>query len=543
MYLGHDLGTGGDKAVLINSDGVVVAEAFHSYGLDHPRTGWAEQDPARFWEAVCATTRAVLAQAGCDPADVAGVGYAGQMLTMVPLDADAVPTRKAISWLDARATDEAARITRRLGGARLVKLAVGAVPSAKDVVAKWSWIRRNEPAVWARTVALTDATGYLVARSTAVVCADHTAGGGTGMMNRTRRTWSRPLLFASGMASLRSQAKLPTLRGCTEVVGGLTAQAAFDLGLVPGTPVVAGVGDVPAAQVGSGAVLPGAAHVCLGTSAWLCVTTSSVADIAANGVYSLPAADLSTFATVGEMETAGECLDWLAALLGPSAPGDAAGPTNGGIADVGIAGVGIAGVGPTDGGSADGGIADGVGALMAVAAEAPPGCDGLTFAPWLFGERAPVNDTSLRGALLGVSLEHTRAHVVRAVLEGVAHNLRWLVEVMADHGIAPTRLRVIGGGVRSDLWMQIIADVTGLVVDTVDHPQYAGARGAALLAAVGTGGLGSLAEVAGLTHVAATFHPDRSVAAVHDRGHRAFRAALPAAQAHARVLRSHPGAW
>jgi xylulokinase len=514
VFLGHDLGTGGDKAVLVDGDGRVVAEAFHPYGLDHPRPGWAEQDPAHYWEAVCATTRTVLADAGCDPADVAGVGYAGQMLTMVPLDAGGVPTRRAISWLDARATDEAARITRRLGGARVVKMAVGAVPSAKDVVAKWMWIRRHEPAVWARTAALTDATGYLVARSTGVVCADHTAGGGTGMINRTRRTWSKALLSVSGMASPRSQAKLPTLRGCAEVVGGLTDQAAFDLGLVPGTPVVAGVGDVPAAQVGSGAVLPGAAHVCLGTSAWLCVTTTSVNDIAGNGVYSLPAADLSTFATVGEMETAGECLDWLAALLDPD---------------------------HTTGGDGDHG--DGVGALVAVAGDAPAGCDGLTFAPWLYGERAPVNDTTLRGALLGMSLDHTRAHVARAVLEGVAHNLRWLLEVMAASHMAPTRLRVIGGGVRSDLWMQIIADVTGLAVDTVDHPQYAGARGAALLAAVGTGALRSVAAVADLTAVAGTFHPNTSVAAAHDRGHAAFRAALPAAQAHARALSGHPGAW
>ncbi len=124
--------------------------------------------------------------------------------------------------------------------------------------------------------------------------------------------------------------------------------------------------------------------------------------------------------------------------------------------------------------------------------------------------------------MLGLSLEHTRAHIARAVLEGVAHNLRWLLEVMGSHGMAPTRLRVIGGGVRSDLWMQIIADVTGLIVDTVDHPQYAGARGAALLAAVGTGALGSVSQVATLTGVSATFHPDRSVAAVHDRAHVAF---------------------
>ena len=504
MFIGHDLGTGGDKAVLIDADGHIRAMAFVPYGLDHPRPGWAEQDPAAYWSAVGEATRAVMERSGIDPARVHGVGFAAQMLTQVPVDRSGAPTRRAISWLDARAEVEAARIVRRLGGRQLVRVVAGAVPSAKDVVAKWAWIRDNEPDVWERTVALTDATGYLVARASGVVCADHTAGGGTGMIDRGKRTWSRPLLTASGLGGQQVRRRLPELRACSEVVGGLTSEAAAHLGLVAGTPVVAGVGDVPAAQVGSGAVLDGQAHVCLGTSAWLCVTTSSIADLPAHGVFSLPAADLSTFATVGEMETAGECLDWFARVLFP-----------------------------------DSDEASAVAALVAAAAGAPPGCDGLTFAPWLFGERAPVNDPALRATFLGLSLQHTRAHMARAVLEGVAHNLRWLLDVVAAKGLGPSRLRIIGGGVRSPLWMQTIADVTGLAVDTLSHPQYAGARGAALLAAVGTGAVGSVADVAQLSVVADTYEPtaDRQLAAVHDAMHQAFRAALPAASGHARAVR------
>lgn len=501
MFIGHDLGTGGDKAVLVAADGTVVAEAFHPYPLVHPRPGWAEQDPDHYWEAVCATTTAVLEASGYDPASVQGIGYAGQMLTQVPVDARGEATRPAISWLDARAGAEAAALTRRMGGATLVRAVVGAVPSGKDVVAKWAWIRRHEPAVWERTAALTDVTGYVVARSTSVIVADHTAGGGTGMINRTRRQWSTPLLALAGMGPPRRRARLPGLRACTDVVGGLTPQAAADLGLRPGTPVVAGMGDVPAAQVGSGAVRPGDAHVCLGTSAWLCLTTTSVADIASAGVYSLPAADLGTYATVAEMETAGECLDWLARVLSPGAE-----------------------------------EAGAVAALIDEAAGAPPGCDGLTFAPWLFGERAPVNDTTLRGVMLGLSLDHGRGHMVRAVLEGVAHNLRWVLEEVGRRHEAPTRLRVIGGGVRSELWLQSLADICGVAIDTIDHPQFAGARGAAMLAAVGTGSLGSIAEIADITPVAATYQPDRSHAAVHERSHAAFRSALPAARAHRRAL-------
>ena len=155
VYCGHDLGTGGDKAVLVDERGRVVAEAFEPYPLEHPRPGWAEQDPEDYWRAVAATTRRLLAESGVAPADVAGVGFAGQMLTQVPVDADGHPTRRAISWLDARAVKEAASIVRRLGGPRLVRVVAGAVPSAKDVVAKWLWLRRNEPDVWERTAALT----------------------------------------------------------------------------------------------------------------------------------------------------------------------------------------------------------------------------------------------------------------------------------------------------------------------------------------------------------------------------------------------------
>jgi xylulokinase len=260
----------------------------------------------------------------------------------------------------------------------------------------------------------------------------------------------------------------------------------------------------------------------LGTSGWLCVTTDRVADLPANGVFSLPASAEGLYATVGEMETAGECLDWLAAIL-----------TAGEVTASEVTASEVTASEVTAGERERAAVADAVDA----AAAAPPGCDGLTFAPWLFGERAPVNDASLRGTFLGLSLDHTRAHLCRAVLEGVAHNLRWLIDALGAKGLAEGRLRVIGGGVQSDLWMQIVADVTGRVVETVPKPQYAGARGAALLAMVGSGALGSVVDVAELTQPSAVFEPtsDPHVRADLDRAHRAFRSALPAARGHAKA--------
>ncbi|MEZ5142709.1 MAG: FGGY-family carbohydrate kinase [Acidimicrobiales bacterium] len=507
-YVGHDLGTGGDKAALVRDDGEVLASAFVAYDLHHPAPNQVEQDPEDYWRAVGDATRAVLADAGVAPEAVAGVGFAGQMLTMVPLDARGEPVRPAISWLDSRADLQARRMARRLGGERVIMAIAGAVPSGKDVVCKIGWLRANEPEVFARVAAFCDATGFLVARATGHLIADDTAAGGTGVLNRKTRQWDR-LLAALTRVPLT---KMPPIRACAEVVGGLQPSAAEHLGLVAGTPVIAGMGDVPAAVVGSGALEPGDAHICLGTSGWLCVTTPEARDIGRSGVFSLPAADPGAFAMVGEMETAGECLDWLAEHVGV---GEARRPGDG------------------HGSASDGSVHE---RLLALAAEVPAGCDGLLFGPWMFGERAPVTDTTVRGAFVNLSLDHSRGHLVRAVLEGVAHNLRWLLGVYDRAGYPCPVLRTIGGGSRSDLWLQIVADVTQRRVEAVVRPQDAGAVGAALTVAVGLGDLPGYAAIKPLRPTDRVFAPDPATEAVHDRMHHAFRAAYPGLSRVGRML-------
>ncbi len=485
LYVGHDLGTGGDKAALVDRQGRVLATAFEPYELFHPAPKVAEQDPEDYWAAVSSTTRAVLDEAGVGAESVKAVGFAGQMLTLVPLDAGGVPTRMAISWMDSRADQEARRLVRRLGGDRVVMALAGAVPSGKDIVCKVAWLRRNEPEVFDRTAAFCDATGYLVARATGELVADHTAAGGTGLLNRKTREWDR-LLTTVIRAPVK---KLPRILACADVVGGLLEGPASELGLVPGTPVVAGLGDVPAAQVGSGSVLPGDAHICLGTSGWLCVTTDTAKDLGRNGVFSLPAADPSSFAMVGEMETVGECLDWFVDNLGA---GELTHAT-----------------------------------CLSEAAEVAPGCDGLMFLPWMFGERSPVTDTTLRGGFVNLSLDHGRGHLVRAMLEGAALNLRWVLDVVASAGHPCPRLRAIGGGSRSDLWLQTIADVTGRGIDAVSNAQSAGAVGAALTSAIGIGSLPGYAAVRPLASIDRSFEPDPGVAALHGERFEAYRSMWP----------------
>ena len=495
-FIGHDLGTGGVKAVLADERGTIAATAFAKYPLTHPQPHWAEQRPDDWWDAIAKTTRELLATSGLAPSDIAALGCAGQMLALVPMGADARPTRPAISWLDARAEQQARAMIRRSGGARLMYLLAGALPTGKDIVAKIAWLAEHEPDVFARTAAFCDATGYVVARATGRLVCDPTCAGGTGIVDAKTLRWSRLLAWLARVPI----EKLPPILRSTDIVGGLTDEAASDLGLAPGTPVIAGMADIPAAAVGSGATGHGDAHVYLGTSSWIGVTSRKPGSVAAAGIASVPAGDSSLSLLIGESETAGACVDWLLRTAGV----------------------------------ADQARAD----LDALAASVEPGAEGLLFLPWMFGERSPVPDAKVRGAFINLSLEHGRAHLLRAVYEGVAHNLAWILDAMGQTGHACPTLRAIGGGAQSDLWLQVLADVTGRRVDRVADAQQAGALGIALTAAVATGAIASQASIADVVRVTTSFSPRPAHRARYACDHAAFRALYPPLARAARAVGS-----
>lgn len=464
LYLGVDLGTLGAKAALVEGSGRVVATTSRPLVLDHPAPDRAEQDPEAWWAAVADATRELLSAADAGPEDVVGIGFAGQMLALTCLDAVGRPVRPAISWLDGRAEVEARRLARRLGGRRMSQLLAGAAPTGKDLIPKVWWLQAHEPAVFSRIAALSDATGFLVARATGHLVIDPTGAAATGMIDGRTRSWSRLLTTLAGWPTDRA----PRIAECSEIVGPLLPEPAAALGLAAGTPVIAGLADIHAAAVGAGASSATDAHICLGTSSWLAATLDRPRHASAAGIVSVAAAGPGTFLMIGENETAGACLAWLAREIGTEAPGDFA-------------------------------------SLDALAAESPPGARGLLFAPWMFGERTPVPDSELRGAFVGLSLEHKRADVVRAVFDGIALNLAWTLDAGRAAGARIARLRVVGGGALSPTLVQGVADALGRAVEVVEAPQHAGAVGVALLAAVGTG------ELAGLDAVRRVVRVDREV--------------------------------
>lgn len=495
LLIGHDVGTGGSKAVLADTDGNIIAQAFEPYEVKYPQPGWAEQDPQDYWRAVTSNTRQLLSDSGVDPASVKGIGFAGQMLTFVPVDSEGMPLRPAITWLDSRADEQARRLIRRLGGKRIFSLVAGALPSGKDVVCKYAWLKENEPDLFRETEHFLDIAGYLVNRATGEFSIDDTGAGGTGMLTKDRQ-WSKTLLRVTGLPL----EKMAPIRRCTDVVGGLTEEASRYFGLPEGTPVIAGMGDIPAAASGSGALGDGEAHVYLGTSSWLCMSVAKPKNLPKYGIASVASPDPAMNIMIGESETAGLCLEWFAEKLLSHEDRKAAEAGEGGV----------------------------YAWLDREAIDVYPGSKRLLFMPWMFGERAPVTDTTVRGGFVNLSLGHDRDHMLRAIYEGVAYNLRWMVDEVARAGLRSSSLRAIGGGAKSDLWMQVIADVTSRSIEAVANPQEAGALGCALAVGVGLGVFEKYSDIKRAVKVRATFEPDPARAREYDLLYKEFRRIYPA---------------
>jgi xylulokinase len=478
--IAHDVGTGGNKAVLVDPQGHIHGSAFEPYEVTYPRPDWAEQEPKDWWRAVTRSTQRLLAESGVQPGEILCLTYSTQMLGVVPMSADGEPLRPGIIWLDARAQRQAEQIVRRFLSPWVFAALAGAPLLGKDVMPKMLWLKQNEPDVYNRTAKFLDVSGYLLHRSTGLMVADWTAASVVGL-DLKKKQWLTWLFNYIGL----DPAKLPTLVKSTDRIGGLTAQAASECGLLEGTQVIAGAGDAPSAAVGSGAVGEGEGHIYLGTSGWVAVVTERIVT-GRHGVCSIHSADPGKAFLIAETETAGACLQWIADQFYREEQKDPA--------------------------------IENVFALMDRDVEAiAPGSGYLIFTPWMYGERAPIADTFVRSTFFNLSADRHREHLLRAVYEGVAYNLRWIMEVMErSFGHHQEAFRVIGGGARGAPWMQIIADVTGKRIETVPNPQEVGAVGAALVAAVGLGIYPDFAALKDVIKVTQVFEPRSDHARVYD---------------------------
>ena len=443
FLLGIDVSTTATKAVLVDETGQVAAVGVEEYGFDAPRPGWSEQDPLLWWTAAQGAIRSALAGAGVSGEVVRAVGLTGQMHGAVLLDTSGEVVRPALLWNDQRTSAECDEIRVLVGAQRLVQL-TGNDALTGFTAPKLLWVRRHEPQTWDRVAHLLLPKDYVRRCLTGAYATDTADASGTLLMDVAARTWSAEVVSSLAL----NPAILPTLHEGPDVTGVVSKSAADLTGLAAGTPVVAGGGDQAANAVGVGAVRAGVGALSLGTSGVVFVPTDRPVVEPRGRVHAFCHALPDTWHVMGVMLSAAGSLRWYRDTVAPGVE---------------------------------------FGSLVAEAEAVPAGADGLRFLPYLTGERTPHADPTARGAFVGLTVRHGRAHLTRAVLEGVAFGLRDGWELMRAAGVAlPEELRASGGGTRSPLWGQIVADVLGVRLRTTQTAEGA-AYGAAILAGVAAG--------------------------------------------------------
>ncbi|MGB7980617.1 MAG: FGGY-family carbohydrate kinase [Candidatus Nanopelagicales bacterium] len=518
LLLSFDLGTTSGKTCLyeVGEQLVLRAAATRALGLRIDSDGTAEQEPEDWWRALADSVPEVLALAGARPQDVAGITFCAQMQCLVLVDRAGRAVRPALSYLDQRPTARMAQLTRGgpriagIGAALLVpwlRIAGGIAASAKDPLWKYLRVADEEPDAFARVHRWLDAKDYLTARCTgeftmSVDCAFATFLADT---RGGRCRWSPWLVRRFGV----DRGHLPRIVGLSQEVGGLTAGAAAELGLRAGTPVFAGGGDASLIGVGAGATALGATHIYVGTSGWVSTVADRRVVDTRTMMATVPGAHPGRYNYFGEQETSGKCLEWVRDHLALDEIGL--------FLDAAPRPIGL-----------DQQYASLLDYLTATIAEVPPGSGGVLFAPWLHGSRSPFEDPNVRGMFLNIGLDTGKRQLIRAVVEGIAYNKRLLLEAQARKVTPSEVLRFAGGGAVCDVTAQILADVTGHPVEAVADATYAGAAGAALVAAWGAGWFASLDEAARSVDVRARFVPDAATHAVHERNFAVFAELYPA---------------
>jgi xylulokinase len=446
LILAHDLGTTGNKASLFDASGHLLASATSAYDTAYPRAAWAEQDPADWWDAVASSTRQLFAQSAVAPEDVAVVSFSGQMMGCLPVDDRGMPLRSAIIWADQRAEAEAEHLAAALSPERVYRI-TGHRASASYTAAKILWLRQHQPDIFRQAHRFLQAKDYAVFRLTGLYATDYSDASGTNLFDLQERRWSDEILDSLDLAP----ELLPSAVPSSTVVGYVTQAAAEETGLRAGTPVVIGGGDGACATAGAGVVQRGDAYCYIGSSSWIAFVSRDPLYDPLQRTFTFAHLDPAYLFPTGTMQCAGGSFDWLERLL----RGDAETRQ--------------------------------YAELDALAANVEPGAEGLLFLPYLIGERSPHWNPRARGSFVGLTMAHGRAEMARAVLEGVALNLRIILDAFRQQGAPIRELRVIGGGARSPLWRQILADVLNLPLLRAQLTVEATSLGAAVAGGVGVG--------------------------------------------------------
>jgi xylulokinase len=490
LLLGLDISTTGAKALLIDPEGNVVSSATTPLSLSTPHPLWSEQEPNDWWEAMSASIRRAL-HTGLSDGAVKAIGLTGQMHGLVLLDDRGEVLRPAILWNDQRCEAECDEIRVRLGQQRLIQI-TGNDALTGFTAPKILWVEKHEQAIHARVRHVLLPKDYIRYKLTGEIAMDKADGSGTMLFDLAKRDWSAEVTDALNIPA----GWLPKTFEGDQITGTVNAEAAQATGLVKGTPVVAGGGDQSAQAIGSGAVRAGVLTVTLGTSGVVFATTDQPLIEPQGRLHAFCHAIPKRWHLMGVMLSAAGSLQWFRDALAWETTFEE---------------------------------------LVSEAAQVPPGSEGLLFLPYLSGERTPYPDPLARGAWVGLTVRHRRGHVTRAVLEGVAFGLKDMFSLMAGVGLGEIeQVRVSGGGAKSKLWRQILADTLGVELVTVNTAEGA-AFGAALLAGVGSGVWSNIDEACAQTikvieHVSPVSETVARYQLMHEQYQKLYPALKPAFQ-------------
>lgn len=466
--LAHDLGTSGNKATLFSTEGQLIKSSVYSYPLYMTDGNNAEQDGDDWWRAVCETTKELCCE--INPHDIVGVSFSGQMMGALCVDKDGVPLRRSLIWADMRSTDEEAEIRQKIDEKRYYSL-TGNKISASYPITKLMWIKKHQPEIYANTYKTLNSKDYIIFKLTGKFVTDPSDASGTGLFDINTNSWSRELADAAEL----DMCKLPDVILSTAVAGWVTKEAAELTGLVEGTPVVCGGGDGVCAAVGSGSTKEGVANCCLGTSSWISFAAKKPVFSPDMMTFNFSHIVPGYYMPCGSMQCGGGSLSWIVRELYSDSTRD----KNEIYSEV-----------------------------NKLAHESGAGAKGLLFLPYLIGERSPRWNPNAKGSFVGLTFEHTRSDMLRAVMEGVAYNLNMILQEFQNNGGGIEKLTLLGGGARNDRWCQMFADVFGIPIVLPNHLEAATSMGAAITAGVGCGVFDSFDVLSLFLNTAKEYTPD-----------------------------------
>jgi xylulokinase len=491
LLLGIDIGTYSSKGMLVDLEGGIVAKAEAAHEVEMPQDGWAEQDADKvWWNDLTLICRRLIDESGVDPLEIGGVGVSAIAPCILPIDANARPLRPGILYgIDTRAVEQIRGLNRRLGEDWIREVS-GSELSAQSAGPKILWVRQNERERFDRTSLFLTSTSYLVYRLTGETFVDHYTAAFFGPLYNIRTLRWEP----RGVDAVCRRDQLPEATWTTQIAGTITREAAGLTGLAEGTPVIVGTADAAAEAVSAGVTQVGDTMLMYGSSLFIITLTPSLSR--GGAFWPAPFLFPGSSALAAGMATTGSITEWFKRNF---------------LADVQLTGAEHAFE-----------ATRAFELLAREAAEIPPGSEGLLTLPYFSGERTPINDPKARGMIAGLTLRHTRAHVYRAILEGVAYGIRHNLEAMSAAGTYPERLFSVGGGTKNSEWLQIVSDVIGR--PQLVRQSAGAAYGDAFLAGLGCGALRGTESLSKWLSEGEVVAPFTSTASLYSRYYDAYRA-------------------